>query len=107
MIELLRYQLENGEVPVSRWMQGLRDARAKARIQMRFNRVAVGNLGDHKAVGDGVCELRVDVGAGYRVYFGQHGKTLVVLLCGGDKGTQQADIKLAKEYWADWQRKNT
>ncbi|MFM9912428.1 MAG: type II toxin-antitoxin system RelE/ParE family toxin [Methylophilaceae bacterium] len=74
---------------------------------MRFKRVESGNFGDHKPVGDGVSEFRVSVGAGYRVYYGLHGKTLVVLLCGGNKATQQADIKLAKEYWADWKRKNS
>lgn len=74
---------------------------------MRFNRVVAGNFGDHMPVGDGVSELRIDVGAGYRIYYGQHGKTLVVLLCGGNKGTQPVDIELAKEYWVDWKRKNT
>ena len=107
MLELLRYQLENGDVPVTLWLKSLRDARAKAQVQIRFKRAEAGNFGDHKAVGEGVCELRVDIGAGYRIYYGQYGKTLVVLLCGGDKVTQPADIKLAKEYWADWKRKNS
>jgi len=104
---LLRYQLENGDIPITLWLKSLRDVRAKAQVQIRFKRVEAGNFGDHKAVGEGVCELRVDIGAGYRIYYGQHGKTLVVLLCGGDKATQPADIKLAKEYWADWKRKNS
>ncbi len=106
MIELLRYQLENDDVPVSAWLRGLRDVRAKAQIQIRFKRIEAGNFGDHKAVGEGVSELKVDTGAGYRVYFARHGKTIVILLCGGDKSTQQADIKLAKTYWDDWKRKN-
>jgi putative addiction module killer protein len=88
MLELLRYQLENGDVPVTLWLKSMRDARAKAQIQIRFKRVEAGNFGDHKSVGEGVCELRVDIGAGYRIYYGQHGKTLVVLLCGGDKAKQ-------------------
>lgn len=106
MLELLRYQLENGDIPVTSWLKSLRDARAQAQIQIRFKRAEAGNLGDHKPVGDGVSELRIDIGAGYRVYYGRHGKILVVLLCGGDKTTQPTDIKLAKEYWADWKRKN-
>jgi putative addiction module killer protein len=106
MIELLRYQLENGSVPVTEWLKKLRDARVNAMIQIRFKRVESGNFGDHKPVGEGVSELRVNAGAGYRVYYGLRDKTLVVLLCGGDKATQQADIKQAKEYWVDWKRKN-
>jgi len=68
-------------------------------------RVEAGNFGDCEPVGDGVTELRIHVGAGYRVYFGRHGKTVVILLCGGDKGSQAADIKRAKDYWADWKRR--
>ena len=64
-------------------------------------RVSTGNFGDCKAVGDGVSELRVDIGSGYRVYYGKHGQTLVILLCGADKGSQQADIVDAKAYWSD------
>jgi putative addiction module killer protein len=107
MLEILRFQLETGDVPITGWLRELRDVRAKAQIQIRFNRIASGNFGDHKPVGEGVSELRVDIGAGYRVYFGQHGKTVVVLLCGGDKGTQKTDIQKAKEYWAEWKRKNS
>ena len=66
-----------------------------------------GNLGDTKPVGDGVSELRVDVGGSYRVYYGKHGQALVILLCGGDKGSQQSDIALAKTYWTDWKRRNS
>lgn len=66
-----------------------------------------GNFGDCKPVGEGVSELRVDMGTGYRVYYGKHGQALVILLCGGDKGSQQADITRAKAYWADWKRRNS
>jgi putative addiction module killer protein len=107
MIEVRRYQLETGKVPVTDWLGGLRDARARAQIEVRLKRVTVGNFGDCKPVGDGVSELRVDIGAGYRVCFGQHGRVLVILLNGGDKATQQADIKLAKDFWADWKRRNS
>ncbi|MDO8630241.1 MAG: type II toxin-antitoxin system RelE/ParE family toxin [Phycisphaerales bacterium] len=77
----------------------MRDGRAVARILARLARVRSGNVGDCKPVGEGVSELRVDYGPGYRVYLGQHGQKLVVLLCGGDKGSQQRDIRLAQTYW--------
>ena len=107
MIELRRYQLEDERTPVTEWLGGLRDMRARAQIEIRLRRVAVGNFGDCKAVGEGVSELRVDVGAGYRVYCGKHGQALVILLCGGDKRSQQNDIARAKAYWADWKRRNS
>lgn len=106
MIELRRYQLENGGQPVATWLSSLRDARARAQIEIRLRRVLAGNFGDCKPVGEGVSELRVDVGTGYRIYYGRHGQALVILLCGGDKSSQQADIKRAKEYWSDWKRRN-
>lgn len=65
----------------------------------------MGNLGEWRSVGEGVNELKINYGPGYRVYFGQEGQTMVILLCGGDKNTQQKDIQRAQEYWADW-RKN-
>lgn len=106
MIELRRYQSENGGTPVTDWLNGLRDTRARARIEIRFRRVMTGNFGDCKPVGEGVTEMRVDIGAGYRVYFGQQGRRLVILLCGGDKGSQRADIEQAKDFWVDWKRRN-
>ena len=78
------------------WLRALRDVRAVARIQIRIDRLALGNPGDVKAVGEGVSELRVDYGPGYRIYFAQRGKTVVVLLCGGDKRTQDKDIVTAR-----------
>ena len=107
MIELRSYQLEDERTPVTDWLRGLRDMRARAPIEVRLRRVSTGNFGDCKAVGDGVSELRVDIGSGYRVYYGKHGQTLVILLCGGDKGSQQADIADAKAYWSDWKRRNS
>lgn len=79
----------------ARWLAGLRDLRAKTAIFRRIDRAAAGNFGDCKPVGGGVSEMRVDVGAGYRVYFTRRGGMLVVLLAGGDKSTQQADIERA------------
>ena len=79
----------------AQWIDSLRDLHARARIQVRIERLAAGNPGDVKAVGDGVSELRIDVGPGYRVYFTKRGREVVILLAGGDKSTQSADIKIA------------
>ena len=81
----------------AKWMADLRDRQAKARIIVRIERMQGDNFGNHKAVGDGVSEMRIDYGPGYRVYFTVRGKTLVILLCGGDKGTQRMDIAKAKQ----------
>lgn len=105
MIELIRYQQEDGCEPYTEWFRSLRDRLAKARIESRLRQIQSGNLGDSKPVGEGVTELRVHVGAGYRVYCGQHGQRWVILLCGGDKGSQQMDIARAKALWADWKRR--
>jgi putative addiction module killer protein len=77
------------------WFRSLRDRMARARIDIRIRRLSLGNPGDVKPVGEGVSELRIDHGPGYRVYFLQRGSTIVVLLAGGDKRTQERDIKLA------------
>lgn len=79
----------------SRWLDGLRDIQARARVQVRVERLAAGNPGDVRPVGEGVSELRIDYGPGYRVYFTRRGRTIVILLAGGDKHTQAADIKTA------------
>ncbi|MCU0783404.1 MAG: type II toxin-antitoxin system RelE/ParE family toxin [Verrucomicrobia bacterium] len=88
-------------MPFEDWLDDLDDKRAVARVLARLARVRQGNPGDCKSVGEGVSELRVDYGPGYRVYFGQRGQTVVVLLCGGDKRTQDRDIRLAKQYWRE------
>ena len=81
----------------SRWFNGLRDRQAKARIDVRIRRLSLGNPGDVKPVGEGVSELRIDYGPGYRVYYVQRGQTLVILLAGGEKHTQDRDIEKALE----------
>ena len=98
-MDIRKYQLETGEVPFDSWLLDLKDVRAKARILIRLKRVEMGNFGDTKSVGEGVCELRISEGQGYRVYYGRKGNELVILLCGGNKSTQSKDIKIAKEYW--------
>ncbi len=77
------------------WLDNLRDSRARARIQARIERLAAGNPGEAKPIGEGVSELRIDYGPGYRVYFRKRGRELIVLLAGGDKNTQASDIKTA------------
>ncbi len=79
----------------ARWLDGLRDVRARARVQVRIKRLAEGNPGDVQPVGEGVSEMRIDYGPGYRVYFKKIGREIVILLAGGDKRTQSADIKTA------------
>ena len=86
----------------ARWVEGLRDRRAVARIQARLRNVALGNLGDVRSVGDGVSEMRIHYGPGYRLYFMRQGAAIVVLLCGGDKDSQRRDIALAKRIATQW-----
>jgi putative addiction module killer protein len=92
------------------WRLRLKDVRVRALIASRLDRLAYGNAGDVKPVGQGISELRIDYGPGYRVYFKRRGEMIVVLLCGGDKSTQAKDIKtaklLAKELNADWSEEN-
>jgi putative addiction module killer protein len=99
---VVAFRTPDGRVPFEEWLSGLHDKTAVARILARLARVRLGNLGDCKPVGEGVSELRVDYGPGYRVYFGEKGRTLVVLLCGGYKRTQDRDIRLAKQYWREF-----
>lgn len=101
-VQVQLYIARNGRVPFEDWLKRLRDRQARAKIQTRIIRLRLGNMGDAKAVGEGVQELPIDYGPGYRLYFGQVGASMVLLLCGSDKGTQATDIKKAKEYWADY-----
>lgn len=99
---ILIFEGQDGKCPFSDWLLNLRDVKARAIIRARLERVRLGNLGDCKAVGDGVSELRISFGPGYRVYFGQDGTKLVILLCGGDKTTQKRDIAKAKLLWMEY-----
>ncbi|OGQ36138.1 MAG: addiction module killer protein [Deltaproteobacteria bacterium RIFCSPHIGHO2_12_FULL_43_9] len=102
--ELLEYLTSDGENPFNEWLRGLKDISARAIIRKRLNRVRKGNFGNAESVGDGIFELKIYYGPGYRVYYGLDGNTVVVLLCGGDKGSQRKDIQKAKEYWKDYWR---
>ncbi|MBZ8182174.1 type II toxin-antitoxin system RelE/ParE family toxin [Oscillatoria salina] len=105
--EIQNYQTVEGRSPFEEWLESLRDSRGKLIVDKRIRRVRVGNLGDYRSVGDGIFELRIDYGPGYRVYFGQVGTTLVLLLCGGDKSSQKQDILKAKEYWRNYERRKS
>ena len=98
------YVSQDGRCPFNAWLTRLKDRQARAKIRVRLNRLRLGNLGDCKPIGEGVTELRIDYGPGYRVYFGQEGPQFILLLCGGDKHTQRADIQKAHEYWINFKR---
>jgi putative addiction module killer protein len=100
--ELREYVAASGRNLFRDWLLSLKDMRGRAVIRVRLNRLRLGNFGDCKPVGEGVQELRVSFGPGYRVYFGRHGNTVVILLCGGDKGSQTRDIAKAREFWRDY-----
>jgi putative addiction module killer protein len=101
--EVVFYVTKDDDCPFEVWLESLRDRQARARIKKRIDRITLGGLGDFKPVGEGVMELRVDYGPGYRIYFAQAGATVVLLLYGGDKKTQDQDILRAKQYWIDFQ----
>jgi putative addiction module killer protein len=103
--EIDYYVTAQGGKPFKDWLEGLRDVQGRARIRVRLDRVRLGNLGDHRSVGAGVQELRIDYGPGYRVYFGTEGQRVVLLLLGGDKSSQTRDIARAREFWQDHQRR--
>ena len=105
MFDLIVYEQDQGQRPYDKWFDSLRDKRMQSRIINRLGQVQAGNLGDCRSVGGGVIELRIDIGPGYRIYCGRSGATLVVLLCGGDKSSQDKDIERAKEFWVGWKRR--
>lgn len=103
--EVRQYRTADGREPFAEWLDRLRDGEARARILARIDRMQAGLRGDWKPVGAGVFELRVGYGPGYRAYCAQDGNALVLLLCGGDKRTQQRDIGAAHGYWQDYQKR--
>jgi len=102
----LRYYVAGNRArPFGKWLQSLSDLSAAAQVQVRLDRLRFGNLGNARSLRKGLWELCIDMGPGYRVYFTQEGKT-VLLLCGGDKGSQSRDIRRAREYLADYRRRS-
>jgi len=103
--EVRHYVTAAGADPFAAWFKVLRDRQAQARIQTRIDRLERGLLGDVESCGEGVWELRIDWGPGYRIYYARSGERIILLLLGGDKRKQDADIKKAKENWRDYQQR--
>ena len=99
VIEVRLYLTPSGDCPFDQWLNSLRDRTTQARVDARIARLRSGNVGDTRPVGDGVYELRLAFGSGYRVYYGRVGSRIVILLTGGDKRRQTADIEHAKSLW--------
>jgi putative addiction module killer protein len=103
---LLSYVDAHGRIPFEDWILDL-DRQAQAKVAIALSRLQRGNMSNVAAVGEGVCELKLDWGPGYRVYFGHDGKTIVILLCGGTKKRQSRDIAAAKVRWADYKARKS
>jgi putative addiction module killer protein len=104
--EVRTYETIDGKVPFNEWLKSLGNRKGRSVIRTRISRLQLGLFGDVKSVGEGVNELRISFGPGYRIYYALEGKSVILLLCGGDKSTQDKDIKLAKEYWNDYGRRD-
>lgn len=104
-MEIRYYQDLQGHAPLTQWIDGLKDIRVRAQIRVRLTRLVDGNFGNCKPLRDGVQELKIDIGPGYRVYLSRQGAVLVLLLCGGDKSDQSQDIERAIAYLNDWKQR--
>ncbi|WP_059108280.1 type II toxin-antitoxin system RelE/ParE family toxin [Candidatus Williamhamiltonella defendens] len=105
MQKIRHYLDRNGCDHVTQWRRQIRDTKARIAIDTRIMRMESGHFGDHKPLREGVWELRIDVGPGYRLYYAKINLTVVLLLCGGDKRKQKTDIERACAYWRDWQNR--
>ncbi len=104
-IELEIYETSSGKRPFAIWLEDTLEIHTRAKILTRLDRLKLGNFGDCKTVGDGVCELRMHYGPGIRIYYAKIGSKVILLLCGGDKGSQTKDINKAKEFLKDYKLK--
>ena len=102
MYLIRKFRRINGQIPFDIWFNSLNDVRVKARLLKRLEKVQLGNLGDWNSVGDGVFELREHFSQGFRIYYGMEKRTVILLLCGGDKSSQAKDIRIAKQYWREF-----
>ncbi|GFO55893.1 hypothetical protein GMSM_29000 [Geomonas sp. Red276] len=107
-LDIEYYETEKGQRPFKAWLEALADVAGRAKMRVRLDRARLGNLGDHKYIGHGVWEMRIDYGPGYRIYFAREGYSLILLPAGGEKSSQSKDIKLAQKCWVDylWRKKN-
>lgn len=103
---LRNYMTESGKVPFSDWIKNLKDPTTRHRIRRRLDKLEVGHYGDYRVLGDGICELKLDFGPGYRIYFAEQDTVIIILLCGGDKRDQNKDIQTAKMYWQELLERN-
>lgn len=103
---LRNYITSSGKIPFLDWLNGIKDSTTRHRIRRRLDRLEIGHYGEYKILGEGVCELKLDFGPGYRIYFAEHDNIVVILLCGGDKGSQSKDIQTAKTYWRELLERN-
>ncbi len=103
IISIVQYRTVQGQVPFDKWLYSLPNTHLQAYILARLDRLRMGNFGDTKSVGSGIQELRIHQGPGYRIYYSWQGRKIVLLLCGGSKGTQKPDIKKARLFWEDYQ----
>ncbi len=102
MFEVRHYLNKKGKSPFVDWLENLKDRQARAKVKVKIDRLRLGNFGDCRSVGNGVSELKIDFGPGYRIYFRKDGDNLVILLLGGDKKSQTKDIQNAKKYWTQY-----
>ncbi len=100
-LKVLEYVTDQGECPFREWMLGL-DRGVRGRVTSRLLRFSMGNFGQNRHLAGGLCEAKLDFGPGYRVYYGIHGQALVILLCGGDKGSRRKDIEQAQKHWTEF-----
>ena len=103
--QILYYVSESGKCYFEEWLENLKDIRGKAIVKARIRRITLGNPGDFKSLGQGIYELRIEYGPGYRLYYGEDGNTIIIFLCGGDKDSQRRDIDKAYKFWNDYRRR--
>ena len=106
-MQLYIYHTPAGKEPFTDWLESLRDRETQMRIRQRLRRLSLGQMGDHKVLGDGIYELRLFFGPGYRLYFAKEKQAVILLLCGGDKSSQTQDIKKARAYWQEHKGKDS
>ena len=107
MKEIRLYKTNSGKEPFNEWLTNIKDKTIKARIRRRIDKLYFGHEGDCKSVGKGVYELRLMFGSGYRIYYARSGDTVIILLLGGNKNSQEEDIKTAQSYWHEFQEKRS
>ncbi len=102
-IEIEIYETNSGKCPFDDWFENIREMNTRAKVLTRLDRLKLGNFGDCKALGDGIAELRIHYGPGIRIYYAKIGNKVILLLCGGEKNSQNSDINNAKEYFKEYQ----